>query len=220
MEISMKLTAQTLFIIDDDVVVCNALRCLFESIHFKVETYHRAAIFLENRSYARQGCLIIDVRMPEMSGLELFEQLKLQKNHLPVIFITGYGDIPMAVRAMKAGATDFVLKPFNDQCLVETVQKCIKQSINTNSYISSIAYIDERFKRLSEREGQVLELIMRGNLNKEIAFELSVSISTVEVHRANIMQKMQAKNLTQLIKMYVQTKYSRMNIPNSLSEPS
>lgn len=189
---------QTIFIIDDDAEVCDALRWLFESIHFSVYTYSSAFLFLaDNRK--KQGCLIIDVRLPGMSGLELLEQLKIKKNHVPVIVITGHGDIPMAIRAMKAGAVDFLLKPFNDQCLVEIVQKCVNLPDTTSLQES----INERMKLLSDRERQVIELIMDGNLNKEIAFFLSISVSTVEAHRANIMKKMQAKNLAQLIKMYL-----------------
>lgn len=199
----MKSTDHTVFIIDDDIEVCGALRWLFESIHFNVETYHSAPLFLKRSKDNKPGCLIIDVRMPGISGLELLEQLKVQKSRLPVIIITGYGDIPMAVRAMKAGAVDFVLKPFNDQCLIEIVQKCINHSINNHSTTD----INERIRCLSDRERQIIKLITDGNLNKEIAFELSISISTVEAHRANIMRKMQAKNLAQLIKMYLQIQF-------------
>jgi two-component system response regulator FixJ len=200
-------TDHTVFIIDDDTEVCAALRWLFESIHLNVETYHSAPLFLKQLKNNKPGCLIIDVRMPEMSGLELLEQLKVQKSRLPVIIMTGYGDIPMAVRAMKAGALDFFLKPFNDQYLLEIVQKYINQSINNHSLIHSTHDINERINCLSDRERQIIELIMDGSLNKEIAFELSISLSTVEAHRANIMKKMKAKNLAQLIKMYLQVQF-------------
>jgi two-component system response regulator FixJ len=194
----MTVENQTIFIIDDDAEVCDALRWLFESMHFNVITYSSAFLFLaDNRQ--KQGCLIIDVRLPGMSGLELLEQLKREKNRVPVIIITGHGDIPMAIRAMKAGAVDFLLKPFNDQCLIEIVQKCVNQPDATKLEAS----INERLKLLTDRERQIIELIMDGNLNKEIAFFLTISVSTVEAHRANIMKKMQAKNLAQLIKMYV-----------------
>ena len=200
----MKSTNQTIYIIDDNSELCNALRWFFESVQFNVETYKNAEQFLDKKIDNGLGCILVDVRMPGISGLELLEQLKLQKNRLPVIVITGYGDIPMAVRAMKAGAIDFILKPFNDQCLLEVVQRCITQSVNTNS----IDEICERIKQLSDREQQIINLIVDGKLNKEIAYELSISISTVEAHRANIMQKMQAKNLAQLVKIYLQSKFS------------
>ena len=200
----MKSTNQTIYIIDDNAELCDALQWLFESVQFNVETYPNAKMFLDQKIDNRLGCLLTDVRMPGISGLELLEQLKLQKNRLPVIIITGYGDVPMAVRAMKAGAVDYILKPFNEQCLLEAVQKCITQSRNTNS----IDEICERIKQLSDREQQIINLIVDGKLNKEIAYELSISISTVEAHRSNIMQKMQAKNLAQLVKIYLQSKFS------------
>lgn len=190
----------TIYIIDDEVNVCNALSWLFKSVQFNVETYENAQLFLNKYTNDKQGCIIMDVRLPGMSGLELLEQLKAQKSHIPVIIITGYGDIQMAVRAMKAGAVDFILKPFNDQCLLETVQKCI----NKISNINSLEIIQERMKTLSDREQQIVNLILDGKLNKQIAYDLSISISTVEAHRANIMHKMQAKNVAQLIKMFLQ----------------
>jgi two-component system response regulator FixJ len=190
----------TIYIIDDEVNVCNALSWLFKSVQFNVETYENAQLFLAKYANDKQGCIIMDVRLPGMSGLELLEQLKAQKSHIPVIIITGYGDIQMAVRAMKAGAVDFILKPFNDQCLLETVQKCI----NKISNINSLEIIQERMKTLSDREQQIVALILDGKLNKQIAYDLSISISTVEAHRANIMHKMQAKNVAQLIKMFLQ----------------
>ena len=197
----MKPYNRTIYIVDDDSDVCDALRWLFESVHFNVETYKSAHAFLDNYNNNKQGCIIVDVRMPVMSGLELLEHLNLQKKHLPVIMITGYGDIPMAVRAMKLGAIDFVLKPFNEQCLLEIVQKLPVEAMNPNP----IEQINERISSLSERERQVIALILEGKLNKEIAYELSISISTVEAHRANIMRKMQAKNLAQLIKLCLQS---------------
>ena len=194
----------TIFIIDDEVNVCNALSWLFKSVQFNVETYDSAQLFLDKFNQEKQGCIIMDVRLPGMSGLELLEQLKAQRSNIPVIIITGYGDIQMAVRAMKTGAVDFILKPFNDQCLLETVQKCINKTVST----SSIDLIQERINLLSERERQIINLILDGKLNKQIAYDLSISISTVEAHRANIMHKMQAKNVAQLIKMYLQVQFN------------
>lgn len=205
---NMKPNTQTIYIIDDDIEICNAMRCLFESVHFKVETFTNALIFLKEHKNHQQGCIIIDVRMPVMSGLELLEQLKLQRNPLPVIIITGYGDIPMAIRAMKSGALDFVLKPFSDQCLLDLVQKYLSHPID----MDSISYINERISRLSDRENQILNFIVEGKLNKEIAYELCISVSTVEAHRASIMKKMEAKNLAQLIKLYI--KYQLSSTPS------
>lgn len=196
---------QTVFIIDDEAEVRGALRCLFELNQLPVETYETAALFIEKYTSSRQGCLITDVRLSGMSGLELLEQLHTQNSSLPVIIITGYGDIQMAVRAMKAGAKDFLLKPLNNQVLLETVQNCISQSED----LSSLELINERINSLSSRELNIIDLILEGKLTKEIAYELSVSISTVEAHRASIMQKMHARNLAQLIKFYLQAKFAR-----------
>ena len=205
----MKSTSKTVVIIDDDLTVCHALRCLFESVNFKVETYTSAHAFLDGYDYTLQGCLVIDVRMPVMSGLELLEHLNTQKNRLPVIMMTGHGDIPMAVRAMKSGAVDFILKPFNDQCLLDVIQKHVNQSvvIGEKNETTSVEQINERIKLLSERERQVMDLIAEGKLNKEIAFKLSISMSTVEAHRANIMRKMQVRNLAQLLKLYLRSQF-------------
>lgn len=190
---------QTLIIIDDNPEICKSLKCLFESIQLKVETYHSCHAFLEHHQDINSSCIIVDVRMPQMGGLELLEHLKLQKNHTPVIVITGHGDIEMAVRAMKLGAVDFLIKPFNHQILLETVQRCINQSQPSNT-----TDITKRISRLSKRELQIIDLILEGKLNKEIAYELSISMSTVEAHRANIMQKMQAKTIAHLTKLYLE----------------
>lgn len=200
MEGVMKQEEYTLFIIDDNVEICKALKFLFESIKINVEVYNNAQSFLEKGRYVnKKGCLIVDVRMPQMSGLELIERLKSCKNHLPTIVMTGYGDIEMAVRAMKLGAIDFFIKPFNHQALLDTVQKCLKQ--NTTAQVEDLT---QRISCLSKRELQVLDLILEGKLNKEIAYELSISMSTVEAHRSNIMQKMQAKTIAHLTKLYLQ----------------
>lgn len=194
----------TVFVLDDEINVCNALTWLFKSVQFNVEAYTNAQLFLDNYKQESHGCIVMDVRLPGICGLELLERLKAQKSTIPVIIITGYGDIQMAVRAMKAGAVDFLLKPFNEQCLLETVQKSISKISNTNS----LELIQERIDNLSDREQQIINLILDGKLNKQIAYELSISISTVEAHRANIMHKMQAKNVAQLIKMYLQVQIS------------
>lgn len=202
----MKVTDETVFIIDDDLSVCNALCCLFETVNFNVKAYNNAHAFLENQDYLKEGCLIVDVRMPFMSGLQLVEQLSILKSTMPVIMITGYGDVQMAVRAMKLGAVDFILKPFNEQELLESVQHNIHKEVKESALAkqNKIESIGNKLKKLSEREGQVLELIAEGKLNKEIAHILFISMSTVEVHRANIMRKMQVKNLAQLLKLYIE----------------
>ncbi|STY28545.1 Legionella transmission activator LetA [Legionella wadsworthii] len=188
----------TVFIVDDDPEICKSFKWLFESINQQVKVYHNAKDFLDSYNN-EQGCLIIDVRMPFMSGLELLEQLNASMNQLKVIIITGYGDISMAIRAMKAGAEDFILKPVNHQNLLEITQKCIKK-INSTPIQTHSNYHD-RINSLTKREKQVMDLVVDGKLNKQIAYELDISISTVEVHRANVMRKMEAKSLAELIKI-------------------
>lgn len=201
----MNSTDYTVFIIDDNPVVCHALRSLFESVDFNVKTYHDAHVFLDNQEYKKAGCLIADVRMPFMSGLQLLERLKILKSNLPVIMITGHGDVQMAVRAMKLGAVDFILKPFNDQLLLELVQSYIQKEVKTRelSELDMMEGMSNMLHQLSEREKQVLDLIAEGNLNKEIAHTLFISVSTVEVHRASIMRKLHVKSLAQLLRMYI-----------------
>jgi len=199
----MILNKLTVFIIDDEPEVCHALQWLFESVNLQVETYHCAKNFLEKYTSNRAGCLIVDVRLPMMSGLELLEHLKGKNYNLPVIVITGYGDIPMAVRAMKAGAVDFILKPLNDQYLLEIIQKYLYQP----SHSIQFNEVQERINTLTPREREILSLIVEGKLNKEISYELSIAKSTVEAHRAHIMQKMKVKTLAELIKIYLLTKY-------------
>lgn len=191
---------QTVYIIDDEFEACKTAQYLFESVHYQVETYNNAHQFLDKYQPHAQSCLITDVRLPEMSGLELLEHLQQQRSNLPVIILTGYADIQMAVRAMKAGAKDFLLKPFNNQFLLELVQKCINDASHERSYEE----LRQRINSFSDREHQVTHLILDGKLNKEIAYELSLSISTIEAHRSSIMHKMQAKNLAQFVKMYLQ----------------
>jgi two-component system response regulator FixJ len=194
----MSVTNQTVFIIDDDYEVCEALRYLFESVCLQVKTYKAAQLFLNEYTNQVQGCIVADVRMPGMGGLELLEQLRLLNNRLPVLIITGYSDVHLAIQAMKLGAADFLIKPFNDQLLLEEVQKHTSLAIAADV----VAEVNRRISGLTERERQIIDMISEGKLNKQIANELTLSISTVEAHRSHIMKKMQAKNLAQLIKLY------------------
>ncbi|KTC66618.1 two-component response regulator [Legionella adelaidensis] len=194
---------RTVTIIDDDPAICQSLRWLCETISLRVKTFACPKEYLEQFNPKEGGCLIVDVRMPYMSGLELIESLGSKKQNLSIIMITGFGDIPMAVRAMKAGAVDFILKPFNEQVLLETIQKCLNkpQSLSIDDFY-------ERYNSLTLREQQVLSLILEGKLNKEIAYELEIAISTVEAHRARIMQKMGVRKLAELLKLCFQFEFA------------
>lgn len=190
----------TIFIIDDDLEMRNSLCWLLESVRFNTESFDSATGFLKKYEMNRTGCILLDVRMPDMSGLELLDTLNSLKNSLPIIMITGHGDVPMAIRAMKSGAMDFILKPFNDQQLVEQIQKAIIQNSQA-SILPEAKNITSCFATLTIREREVMELVVEGKLNKQIAFKLNIAISTVEYHRGRMMKKMQAKNIAQLVKM-------------------
>lgn len=189
----------TIFIIDDDLEMRNSLGWLMGSVQLKFEVFNSADNFLKKYHVNLRGCILLDVRMPVISGLELLDILITLKNRLPVIVITGHGDIPMAIRAMKTGAMDFILKPFNDQQLIEQIQKAIIKNSTTLSHQDKT--ITESFSTLTLREQQIMTLIVEGKLNKQIAHELSIAISTVELHRSRMMKKMQAKSIAHLVKM-------------------
>ncbi len=191
----------TVFVVDDDQEVRDALQLLMESVGLVVETYPSAADFLQHFDPARAGCIILDVRMPGLSGLDLQERLAKRRLHPPIIIITGHGDVPMAVRAVQAGAVDFIEKPFNDQALLDAVHRAIERDAQQRGEASRLADIQERYAKLTPREKEVLELVVAGKRNKVIAVELQVSQSTVEAHRSKVMEKMEAATLSDLMRM-------------------
>ncbi|MDI1353198.1 MAG: response regulator [bacterium] len=193
-----KVVDPVLYVVDDDYAICEALIFLFSTVHISVKTYSSAELFLQEAKDMR-GCILIDVQLPGISGLQLLEQLNKDKISMPVIMMTGLHDIGIALKAMKAGAIDFVIKPFSMQSLVENVQKIISKM--NDPLIQNLSSFNKRFNTLTEREQQILALIYEGALNKQISQQLSISVSTVEAHRAKIMKKMEAKNLAELIKI-------------------
>ena len=195
---------QTVFIVDDDQAVARSLRWLFETVQLKVETFSSAQSFLDGFDSSKPGCLVLDVRMPGMSGLDLQERLEAQRIHLPIIFITGHGDVQMAMRAVKAGAFDFVEKPFNDQDLLERIHKAITFDAVQRSQDMHRTQLRALFARLTPREREVLDLVVEGKSNKAIANCFALSAKTIEVHRANMMEKMQARSVADLVKMAMQ----------------
>ncbi|HMM53657.1 MAG TPA: response regulator transcription factor [Candidatus Desulfobacillus sp.] len=195
----------TVFIIDDDQAVARSLRWLIESVRLKVETFTSAQGFLDQYDPARAGCLVLDVRMPGLSGLELQERLKAQHGyHPPIIFITGHGDVQMAVRAVQAGAFDFVEKPFNDQDLLDRIQRAIAHDAGERGREEQRSQLKALFASLTPREREVLDLVVGGMSNKGIANALGLSAKTVEVHRAKVMEKLHARSLSDLVKMALQ----------------
>ena len=193
----------TVVLVDDDQSVRDALQWLIESMDLPVETYTSAHEFLESFDPERPGCLVLDVRMPGMSGIELQKRLLAADSTLPIIFITGHGDVPLAVQAIRAGALDFIEKPFRDQDLLDRIQQALDQEAARRSHQRETAEIRERFERLTQREHEVLELVVRGEANKVIANRLGVSQRTVEIHRANVMRKTGAESLASLVRMAV-----------------
>ncbi len=202
----MKETAATVFVVDDDEAVRNSLRFLLKSVGLAIQTYPSATQFLQSYKANQPGCLVLDVRMPSMSGLELQQQLNLRGATIPVIFITGHGDIPMAVEAMQHGAFDFLQKPFRDQDLIDRIQRALAKDAKTRTSLHEHEKIRERFASLTPREREVLELMTQGKPNKIMAHELGVSQRTVEIHRARVMEKSGANSLAQLVRMVMDLK--------------
>jgi len=191
----------TVYIVDDDPAVRDSLQWLVESVNLPVKVFSTGLEFLDSEAPESAGCLVLDIRMPGMSGIDVFEELKSRNATLPVIFLTGHGDVHLAVRAMKAGAFDFVEKPFNDQILLDLVQKAIRTDQESTTERIKIDEIRERLEVLTSREKEVLEGVVNGRSNKLIAEDLSLSEKTIEFHRAKMMEKMQAASLADLIKM-------------------
>jgi FixJ family two-component response regulator len=193
----------TVFIVDDDAAVRRFLSGLIQSVDLRVETHASAQDFLDAYEPGRPGCLLLDVRMPGMSGLELQRELAGQSIDLPIIILTGHGNVPVAVQAMKAGAVDFIEKPFNNELLLDRIQSAVAQSVRADSARIKRNEISNRLNLLTPRERQVFDLVVAGEVNKGIAHRLGISEKTVEIHRANVMNKMQAKSLASLIKMAI-----------------
>jgi FixJ family two-component response regulator len=197
----MKDIPQTVYVVDDDDAVRNSLRMLLKSAGVHAEASASAQEFLSSYEVSQPGCLVLDVRMPGMSGLEMQHELNLRGATIPVIFITGHGDIPMAVEAMQHGAFDFLQKPFRDQELLDRVQRALVRDTEYRARLRHTDRIRERLASLSPREREVLDLVTQGKANKMVAGDLGVSQRTVEIHRAHVMQKMEAGSLAELVRM-------------------
>lgn len=191
----------TVFVVDDDQAVRESLAFLVQSVGLEVETFASAQDFLDLYAPERPGCLITDIRMPGMSGLELQERLSADGRHIPVIVLTGFGDVPAAVRALKGGAIDFVEKPFNPQALLDLVQQAIVRDSERRAQAAREADLDKRMASLTPREQEVMALVVAGKANKVIAIDLLISERTVELHRGRIMKKMRARSLAELMRI-------------------
>ena len=191
----------TIFIVDDDSAVRESLAFLIRSMSLTVATFDSAQAFLAACDPALPGCLVLDIRMPGMSGLELQEELRRREVTLPIIFITGHGDVAMAVRAMKGGAVDFIEKPFNDQQLLDRINQALELDRTARAARAEQALVAARLDLLSPREREVLERIVAGQANKVIAIDLGLSERTIEIHRAKVMSKTGARSLAELVTM-------------------
>jgi FixJ family two-component response regulator len=192
---------QTVFVVDDEPDVRAALSMLIRSVGLKPEIYENPQAFLDAYDPQRPGCLVLDMRMPGMSGLDLQEKLASMGQHPPIIMISGHGEIPNAVQAVQSGAVDFLQKPVSDQLLLDRIQQALRLDTENRKEFSERQELEQRFATLTTREREVLQGVMAGKLNKTIADELSVSTRTVEIHRAHLMEKMQASSLSVLLGM-------------------
>jgi FixJ family two-component response regulator len=191
----------TVFIVDDDQEVRDAIALLMLSVGLQTRGFPDAWSYLNTFDPKAPGCLVLDVRMPDMNGLEVQDELAAKPYHPPIVMITGHGDVPMAVRAVKAGAVDFIEKPFNDQALIDAVQRAIALDAEGRGEALELADIKERVERLTKREREILDQIVAGKRNKVIAYDLGISQSTVEAHRAKVMEKLGARSLSELMRM-------------------
>jgi FixJ family two-component response regulator len=193
----------TVAIVDDDKAVRDSLQWLVESVGLKAKVYESAQRFLEEVDQDDFGCAVLDIRLPGMSGLDLQDKLNEKGLDMPTIIITGHADVPVAVRAMKAGAMDFVEKPFSNQMLLDRIRDALDADDHYRSEQQQVEQVEKRLARLTPREQEVMHLVVQGRLNKQIAADLGLSHKTIEVHRAHVMEKMEAETLADLVRMAV-----------------
>ena len=190
------------FLVDDDPSVRRALARLIKSAGHQVQTFASAREFLQTRAAAQEAaCLVLDVRMPGLTGIELQRQLQILNRNVPIVFMTGHGNIPMSVQAMKAGAVDFLPKPVKDTDLLRAIEQALARAVRDRAERNELEDVRERVERLTPREREVMVLVVRGLLNKQIAFELGTVEKTIKVHRARVMEKMQVDSLADLVRL-------------------
>ncbi|MBY3595333.1 MULTISPECIES: response regulator transcription factor [Rhizobium] len=193
-------SAPVVFIVDDDVSMREALTDLFRSMKFDIEAFESTATFLEKADLSRPGCILLDVRLPGVSGLDFQVQLESIGSKMPIVFMTGFGDIPMSVRAMKAGAVDFLTKPFKEQDILDAVSTAMERDAQRRRQNAQSAAVVSLAETLTPREREVMNAVVRGLMNKQIAFELGISEVTVKLHRGNVMRKMEVRSVADLVR--------------------
>jgi RNA polymerase sigma factor (sigma-70 family) len=191
----------TVFVVDDDSAVGDSIRMLLRSVGLSAEVFLSARAFLEAYDPERPGCLVLDVRMPGMSGIDLQKRLEELSSRIPIIFVTAHGDVPMAVNAVKAGALDFIQKPFRDQELLDKIQQALEEDGRIREEDAELGEIRARLDSLTQRESEVMEQVVAGNPNKNIARALGISQRTVEIHRARVMEKMKVRSVSMLVQL-------------------
>ena len=191
---------QTIYVVDDDEAMRDSMTWLLEGEGYVVACYDSGESFLNARRADMRGCLILDVRMPEMSGLELQEKLDALGSQLPIIFVTGHGDVPMAVSALQRGACDFIEKPFHNEDLLSRIVRALEVDRQQSARRQRDGAISNRIDQLTQREREVMKLVVAGKLNKQVADELNISMKTVEAHRARVMEKMGVRTVAELVK--------------------
>lgn len=197
---------QTVYVVEDDEAVRDSLELLLKSDSKAVKTYPSATDFLGDYSEEMAGCIVLDIRMPGMDGMELQKKLNARHSLLPIIFVTGHGDVPLAVDAMKEGAVDFIQKPYREEALLEKIESALKQDLEQRKTLDERQEIVRRIKTLTPRETEIMERMIGGQANKVIAIELEISQRTVEIHRSRVMHKMGTHSLAHLVRMVLSVK--------------